>query len=114
GMRKGPGIEVVADLPKKLPVCIEFQKLCRPGAISGAVSVPARENEDVPLGIDSYPGSLTEIKIRRQLQKIRNRVETKFRDWLLAKKPAGAKEQCDIQENDEAVHYGFNLVASPA
>ncbi len=60
-VREGEPIEILADFANEFPVPVEFQKL-RVAA--------AMVHKNVPLGIQRNSGGLTQIKIRRKLQRI--------------------------------------------
>src|SRR5947209_1770437 len=90
GVRIRPGVQVVANFSQELPLSVELQQLCRSGSVSRAGRVAARQDENVPLGIDRHSSGFTEIQMRWKFQGIRNRLELDLR--LLRKEGTGHVE----------------------
>ena len=84
-VREGPCVQVVSNLANKAAVGTKLEKLRGGSGIGGARRIAARENEYVPLGIRRNSGDFTEIKIGRQLQKIRNGAVFQFDGRVLGK-----------------------------
>ena len=80
GVREGPCVEVVPDLAKVGAVGGELEELCGACAVGGASGVAAREDEDVPFGVDRDAGGLAKVDVGRKLEKIGDGVERDFRD----------------------------------
>ena len=73
-VRERPGIQMMADLANEFAVGAELQKLCGARPIGGAGGVAAREDEDVSLGVHRHARDFAEIDVRREFQKIGNRL----------------------------------------
>jgi hypothetical protein len=82
-MRKRPGIKILADFTDEAAVGSELQQLRGAGGISGATGIAAGKHEYVFFGIDRDAGRFAEIHIRRQLQRIGNRIKRNLRRRLL-------------------------------
>src|SRR5437763_8257260 len=65
---------MMADLANEFAVSAELEKLCGTRPIGGAGGVATREDEDVSLGVHRHACDLAEIDIRREFQKIGNRL----------------------------------------
>ena len=65
---------MMADLANEFAVGAELEKLCGTRPIGGAGGVATREDEDVSLGVHRHACDLAEIDIRREFQKIGNRL----------------------------------------
>ena len=68
------------DLAKVGAVGGELEELRCGCAVGRASGVAAREDEDVPFGVDGDSGGFAEIDVRRELEKIGDGVERNFRD----------------------------------
>ena len=78
GVGEGPGVEMVADLAEEFSVSGELEELRSARAVGGTGGIAAREDEDVALRIDGDAGGFTEMKVRRKLQEVGDRLETDF------------------------------------
>src|SRR5580698_7297700 len=81
-MRKRPRVQVVPNLAKIRPIRPKLQKLRCARAVGRPGCIAARKDEDVSLRIHRHACSLAQIDIRRQLQKVRNRIEGNLRHSL--------------------------------
>ena len=76
GVRKGPAVQVLADLADELAVRPEFKELCGSRAVGrtgGAVR--AREDEQVSLRVHRNAGDFAEVHPVGELEEVRDRVE---------------------------------------
>ncbi len=108
-MRVGPCIEILADFAKVFAVRPEFQQLRGSGAIGRAGGVSAREDEDVLFRVDGDARNLTEVKIRRQLEKIGRRIIRdlrNLRDCRTGQRKQEAGFQC-ISHGHQKYHNTF-------
>ena len=69
---------MVADLAEEFSVSGELEELRSARAVGGTGGIAAREDEDVALRIDGDAGGFTEMKVRRKLQEVGDRLETDF------------------------------------
>jgi len=89
GMGKAPCVEMMSDLMDVLSIGVKLEQLSRSCTIGWASRAAAREDENMPLGIDCNAGNLPEIQIRRQLKEICLSMELDFRRRLLSKQVEG-------------------------
>ena len=85
----------MADLANVFAVLIEFQKLRGAGGVGRPGRVPARENEDVSLGIHGHAGNFAEIHAGRKLQRVGHGIKWNFRSPLLGdERQRRTQEKC--------------------
>jgi hypothetical protein len=94
GMREGPGVEIVADLAKKVSVGREFEELGSGCSVGRAGGVAAGEDEDVAFGVDRHTDGFAEVKVGGELEKIRDGTIGDFwNGWLLSEKRGSEEEE---------------------
>src|SRR5207302_891818 len=102
-----PGVQVPADLAHELAVAVELQQLRCRGRVGRPGRVAARENEHVAPGIHRHAGYLAEMQVARQLERVRNGLES---NDLGVSRRIGKYKDCE-QRNSQDIHCVTSVVA---
>jgi hypothetical protein len=65
---------MTTDLANELAAGVELEKLCGARPVGGAAGVTTREDEDVSFGVHCHACDFPKIEVRREFQKIRERL----------------------------------------
>ena len=71
GVRKRPGVEVMANLANEFSVGAKLEELRGGGTVGWSRGAAARKNNNVPFRIERDSRSFAKIKVRRKLEKVR-------------------------------------------
>ncbi len=93
GMAERPRVEVVANLANELAVGAKLEKLRCSRPVSRTGRIAASQRKDVSLGVDRDSGHLSQIHVRRKLEKIWHRSVVNHRHGSLLREDGKVKQQ---------------------